>query len=297
MTVAVANFVSISGSFGFQQFSDPAVAGTGGTASGAASVNISSVSISGTGAATIVTVTTSGANPFVMGESVTIAGNTGGANINGTFTVSTATSTQFTYASANAAQGTGGTVAGTVSGSITNVSLSSSTVTVTTSFAKYFAQGESVTIAGNTGGNNMNGTFTVVTASATQFTYTSNSTFFAVGATDLNIVLGSVNGTNLTVTGASLGLVIDPSSGYALEAKVAPAFTGTTTTGSPTVTNITNTAGLFKGMTVSGTGIPLNTQILSVDSLTQITLTNNATAAGAADTQFRRRRPQTMFPV
>ena len=60
----------------------------------------------------------------------------------------------------------------------------------------------------------------------------------------------------------------------------APVFTGTTTSGRATVTGIFSTSGLFAGLSVTGTGIPANTQIQSVDSQTQVTLTNSATASG-----------------
>lgn len=59
------------------------------------------------------------------------------------------------------------------------------------------------------------------------------------------------------------------------------AKTGTTASASAVVTAMSNTTNLFAGMGVTGTGIPANTNILSVDSSSQVTLTNNATANGA----------------
>jgi hypothetical protein len=69
-----------------------------------------------------------------------------------------------------------------------------------------------------------------------------------------------------------------------------PSFTGTTTAGQPHVTGIANTANLAVGNPIFGPGIPgivfqepstlASTKILSVDSATQITLTNNATLTG-----------------
>ena len=59
------------------------------------------------------------------------------------------------------------------------------------------------------------------------------------------------------------------------------AVTGTTTSGSPTVTSVSSTANLSAGDAVSGTGIPSSTTILSVDSGTQFTLDANATASGS----------------
>lgn len=60
--------------------------------------------------------------------------------------------------------------------------------------------------------------------------------------------------------------------------------TGNTTSGSPTVTGVNTTAGLSAGDAVSGTGVPANAAILSVDTPTQFTLDVNATAAGTATT-------------
>lgn len=55
---------------------------------------------------------------------------------------------------------------------------------------------------------------------------------------------------------------------------------GTTTVGSPVVTGISSTSALSPGDTITGTGIPAGATIKSVDSATQITLNENATAAG-----------------
>jgi hypothetical protein len=62
-------------------------------------------------------------------------------------------------------------------------------------------------------------------------------------------------------------------------------FTGNTTNGSTTVTNVSSTAGLTAGETVSGSGIPANTAIVAVDSATSaITLSNPATTPGTGTT-------------
>lgn len=47
-----------------------------------------------------------------------------------------------------------------------------------------------------------------------------------------------------------------------------------------------NTTNLVAGMTVTGTGIPVSTTIASVDSLTQITLSQNATGASGSGCTF-----------
>jgi hypothetical protein len=61
---------------------------------------------------------------------------------------------------------------------------------------------------------------------------------------------------------------------------------GTTTNTSAVVTGLASTADLMFGMNVSGTGIPASTYILSVDSGTQITLSNAATASGTPTLTF-----------
>src|SRR5262245_13272246 len=61
-------------------------------------------------------------------------------------------------------------------------------------------------------------------------------------------------------------------------------FPGDTASGSPIITNIPSTLGLVPGMHVSGAGIPVGTTILTVDTATQITLTNNATATATGVT-------------
>jgi hypothetical protein len=53
---------------------------------------------------------------------------------------------------------------------------------------------------------------------------------------------------------------------------------GNTTSGSAVISGLTNTSKMDVGMQVSGTGIPVGAEIESVDSATQITLTDNATA-------------------
>lgn len=63
------------------------------------------------------------------------------------------------------------------------------------------------------------------------------------------------------------------------------AYTGNRTSGSPVISGIASTAGMYAGQALAGdTGIPANTRILSVDSGSQITLTANATTGAATST-------------
>lgn len=63
------------------------------------------------------------------------------------------------------------------------------------------------------------------------------------------------------------------------------AYTGNRTSGSPVISGIATTDGMYAGQLIVGdAGIPANTRILSVDSGTQITLTQNATSGAATST-------------
>lgn len=55
---------------------------------------------------------------------------------------------------------------------------------------------------------------------------------------------------------------------------------GNTTNGSKVITGLTDTSQLIVGMEVTGTGIAASSTIASIDSATQVTLNNNATADG-----------------
>jgi hypothetical protein len=65
--------------------------------------------------------------------------------------------------------------------------------------------------------------------------------------------------------------------------------TGTTTSGSPTVTFATTNVAIGAGLTVTGTGIPANTTVVSaliVGGVWTVTLSNNATASGTVSLIF-----------
>ncbi len=61
---------------------------------------------------------------------------------------------------------------------------------------------------------------------------------------------------------------------------------GTTSSGFPQITGIPTTANLQPGFAISGTGIPTNAKILTVDSPTQITMTLNATGSSSPTLVF-----------
>lgn len=136
-----------------------------------------------------------------------------------------------------------------------------------------------------------------------------NSSFFgAYGATNSTIV-GSVavtnsfasSGTRLigTITGVvraisetiygSVGYIAMVSSDgtgwyYAMDAGTgSPTFTANTTSGSPTLSNVSSFSGLYVGQALSGTGIPAGARIQSMDTgASTVTMgTDSATAANA----------------
>ncbi len=69
----------------------------------------------------------------------------------------------------------------------------------------------------------------------------------------------------------------------------APVLTGTTTSGSPVVTGLSSTTGLFVNQSVSCPNFPTNgslVSIASVNNATQVTLNQNATASGSTTLAF-----------
>ena len=65
---------------------------------------------------------------------------------------------------------------------------------------------------------------------------------------------------------------------YRFSTTVALTKTGTTASGSAVITGMSNTTSLAAGQVVSGTGIAAYSEILTVDSATQITMDTPATA-------------------
>jgi hypothetical protein len=112
-------------------------------------------------------ITITAANNFVAGQNVTIAGITGSivpGGYNGTFPIVTATSSSFTYTQTT----NPGIATFNSTATITAASWASGTATITASNS--FVPGQLVTISGMTP-SGYNGTFTIVTAGSTQFTY------------------------------------------------------------------------------------------------------------------------------
>lgn len=74
-----------------------------------------------------------------------------------------------------------------------------------------------------------------------------------------------------------------------LTSSIATSFTGTASYGSPIITGIADTAGLFVGMPTTSSRTPATAAIASVDGPTQVTLTEAAQSAGTVQftTGFR----------
>jgi hypothetical protein len=101
-------------------------------------------------------------------------------------------------------------------------------------------------------------------------------------AANNSLVVGKVNGVFGTTPGYQHGFAVT---------QLGMTFTGSTSSGSPTVTGLNptiasvlaNNIQLYSGLPFTGTGIPSSTTIVSVDTVANtITLSKNATATGAS---------------
>jgi len=120
----------------------------------------------------------------------------------------------------------------------------------------------------------------------------------AFGANDGTVYVGSTNvgdtgGKVLHISEASISgkqyyfITDSDDAGFYLvsDSYSQTAYTGNRTSGSPVISGIASTAGMYAGQALAGdAGIPANTRILSVDSGSQITLTANATTGAATST-------------
>lgn len=97
----------------------------------------------------------------------------------------------------------------------------------------------------------------------------------AIGsATSGNITADISNWNNVKSVDSSTGITLDD----------VETTTGDVTSASPVIENIPDTSILYVGMGISGTGIPAETSILSIDSSSQITLSKDATATNTGVT-------------
>src|SRR3990167_915244 len=101
-----------------------------------------------------------------------------------------------------------------------------------------------------------------------------------VGPTDVGTITGQALHFSETLIGSTSYILIKSSDGtgwfFAEDAADDLTYVGNTNT-STIINSLDNTTGMYVGQAVSGTDIPANTRIASVDSATQITITNAAT--------------------
>lgn len=200
----------------------------------------------------VVTITTSTAHGFSVGQSVTISG-VSDSSFNGTFTiVSVPTIASFTYSqSGSNATSNGGTA---TSGASSVTILTASVVTITTATAHAFLAGQSVTISG-VSDSSFNGAFSITSApSASTFTYAQTGPNATSGG---GTATSSSNSVTVTATSAA-----DPT-------RAASVLVLLQTTGDPTLTSINPTiapqGAVFQDVFLAGTNF-LSTSSVRVNS-------------------------------
>lgn len=125
-----------------------------------------------------------------------------------------------------------------------------------------------------------------ITAIGASITISANATATATGvsilasglapAVPINTVITAVGTTTLTLSQNALATL---TGAYIFVCQqVGKVTTGNITNGSAAVSAIPSTRGLFPGLSITGTGIPINTTILNVVDENNITLSANATA-------------------
>lgn len=200
-----------------------------------------------------VTVTTTSAHTFTIGQSVTISGASD-SSFNGTFTItSVPAATMFTYSQtgANASSSGGTATSGSTSASIVTTSV----VTITTSAAHGFTIGQSVTIAG-VSDSTFNGTFTIASVpAASTFTYAQSGTSTSSGG-------GTATSLSPAVTIRALS-VADPTRSAAVLVSVQVAVNPTLTAINPTKAP---QGAVFQDVFLTGTNF-LSTSIVRINTV------------------------------
>lgn len=112
--------------------------------------------------------------------------------------------------------------------------------------------------------------------------------------------IATVSGTPLATSYLDADVALATQYWYQVNARNSD-FSGDLTISTATVTNIASTTGMLPGRFITGIGIPSNTTILTVDSATQITLTQNAlvtaTAALLSNSTSSFTTPQSVVPT
>lgn len=103
------------------------------------------------------------------------------------------------------------------------------------------------------------------------------------GLTKIGTGMLSVRGMTYSLTG---DITVNGGTLVSAGSWTAATQSGTTVSGSAIVTGLSTTGGLVVGQRVTGTGIPATTTIFSIDSATQFTLSQVATASGTPTLTF-----------
>ena len=247
-------------------------------------------------------VTVVAANNFIPGQSVTITGVTPTA-YNGTYTITAATSAQFTYTNPTAGLGASTTVGAasvmpaalqTFTLSFNNQTTAPITLvptvtpatgaisqggnTVTVNVPNNFTAGQNVTIAG-VAPNGFNGTFTILTASTTNFTYFNPAAGLAASTTTgtASVMPAAIQAAlgNLPAIGASAASTV-----------AAVAVPGATESGNTVTITTTAAHGFLPGQLVNVTGVAAGYngvfEIMTVPSTTTFTYESPTTGLANA---------------
>ena len=270
-------------------------------------INVPAAAVSGSGTTVTVTVP----NNFIAGETVVIAGLTP-ASFDGTFTVASANGSSFTYANATVgASTTAGTATpsglpssgGSAPVNLPGRAVSGSGTTVTVTIPNNFTAGEMVVISGLTPAS-FNGTFTIVNATSSSFTYANTTSGTSTTAGTAGAITGFVTpvvpgasevGSTVTITttaphgfaiGQSITLAGVPALGYDGTFTITSVPSPTSFTYTDAATGLPNSGGGGVTLTVASTAAAIQNALNGVtatitptgatESGTTVTITTTA---------------------
>lgn len=120
---------------------------------------------------------------------------------------------------------------------------------------------------------------TVSDSAGNQYQLAASYSFAGAGVATLEFI--SVNIGQVLVIANTIDIIASPIVGWSAAINIIFTTTqaGTTSSGFPQITGLSNTSGMTAGMDVSGVGVPSGATVLSVDSSSQITMDVNATAS------------------
>lgn len=163
-----------------------------------------------------------------------------------------------------------------------------------------YAGGTSITTVGTIATGTWNGTTIGVSKGGTGLTGTPTNGQLPIGNGTGYTLAALTAGTGVSITNGSGSITISaPTSGEAVATPLtangafgiyqrgagsASTITGNTTSGSAAVSSVSSVAALSIGMGVQGSGIPVGTTIISIDSSSAFTMSANATATASTVT-------------